>query len=150
MRLLMATGLSLLLLAGCSVNVDPDSGVDIDSAPDLEEDWEGELEPQGSFTVRGAATALANSAGTGISVSIAGADANSTHPWHIHEGDCGDGGPIVGDPGAYPFLQVGSNGTASANASIDVTLDELDDYYVNIHHSPEDMGTIVSCGELDD
>ncbi len=150
MRLLTAAGLGLILLAGCSVSVDPDEGIDIDRGPDLEESWDAEILPQSSSTVRGSLTALANSAGTGVSVSIAGAEANSVHPWHIHIGDCGDGGPILGDPGAYPVLRVGSDGSAGASASVDVTLDELEDYYVNIHESPSDMGTIVACGELDD
>lgn len=150
MRLLMAAGFSLVMLAGCSVSVDPDEGVDIDASPDLEERWEGDLQPQNGTSVRGAATALSNSAGTGASVSIAGADANAMHPWHIHMGDCGSGGGIVGEPSAYPVLSVGSDGNATATATLDITLDEMEDYYVNIHASPNDMGTIVACGELDD
>jgi hypothetical protein len=62
---------------------------------------------------------------------------------------CGDNGPIVGSASAYPTLSVNMEGRASANASIGTALNEHDSYYVNVHNSPTDLGTIVGCGKLD-
>lgn len=85
---------------------------------------------------------------TRVAVEIRGADSGASHPWHVHEGSCGSGGPIVGDPAAYPVLTVGAGNEASADATIDVALDPSEDYYVNIHQSTSDTETIVSCGEV--
>lgn len=85
--------------------------------------------------------------GTFASISADG-EANARYPWHIHAGECGSGGPIVGSATAYPVLSMNAEGEAMAEATLDVTLDEEADYYVNVHASPDDLGTIVACGEL--
>ena len=111
-------------------------------------DWEGELSPQGGSGSVGAVAARSAVATTGVSLSIAGATSGARHPWHIHRGTCGSGGAIVGDAGAYPVLQVGGNGQASASADLNVALSEDGQYYINVHRSPQDLGTIVACGQL--
>ena len=45
---------------------------------------------------------------------------------------------------------VGANGQASASANLDVALSEDGQYYINVHRSPQDLGTIVACGQLRD
>lgn len=112
--------------------------------------WEANVNPEGGTTVNGEGVARALPAGeTFASVAIEGAQANARHPWHIHAGDCGSNGPIVGDPAAYPVLNADADGTAEAEATITVALDADGDYYVNVHESPESLATIVGCGELD-
>lgn len=81
---------------------------------------------------------------------IAGGTAGGTHPWHIHEGACGSGGPVVGPANAYPPLQVAGNGAASAEAHLMLKLNEARRYPVNVHASPAEMGNVVACGDLDD
>jgi len=106
------------------------------------------LAPMSGTTIAGTATAAHGEADAFRStVSITGATASSTHPWHVHSGRCGDNGPIVGPANAYPPLQVDANGAATANATIPVAMPSAP-LYVNVHLSPTQMGTIVACGNL--
>ncbi|HKY61702.1 MAG TPA: hypothetical protein VJP59_11890 [Gemmatimonadota bacterium] len=83
-----------------------------------------------------------------VTIEIRGAASNAMLPWHVHEGVCGSGGAIVGDASAYPPLAAGLDGTASAEAVIDVSLDPAADYHINVHESPSEMDTVVACGDL--
>lgn len=133
-----------LLVAGCATVQNPIS------APG--EDWKATLSGQSGSTVGGTVEARSSSAGTTATIRLQGASSGSRHPWHIHKGSCGSNGPIVGPASAYPVLMVGSDGRATATATIAVNIDvgDDDDYYINVHASPDNLGTIVSCGELDD
>jgi hypothetical protein len=110
------------------------------------------LTPQKGGTVAGTATVEPGTgAGTTVAtVSITGAKPGAVHPWHVHVGKCGmtPGGKVWGDPSAYKPLTAGSDGTAKGTATISMAVPTSGDYYVNIHASPSDMGTIVSCGNL--
>lgn len=114
--------------------------------------WNGTLQGQPGYEqTTGTAQASSNMGGTTVSVSFAGtpmAGMTHTHPWHVHAGSCGSGGPIVGDPGAYPMLQPGEDGRGTATATIQPMLKMGQSYYVNIHESPDELGTIVACAEL--
>lgn len=125
--------------------------LDVESPTKQGEDWSGELVGMGAYaTITGKHTALVNDGKTEVRVQFSGGTPNRTHPWHIHEGTCGSGGPIVGDPGAYPPITVSDAGTAAANATLFTQLDEAKDYYVNVHESTWDLATIIACGDLDD
>lgn len=101
------------------------------------------------FAVEGdAAVRELDDGGTNVTIEIRGAASNSMLPWHLHEGACGSGGAIVGDPAAYPPLAAGLDGSASSDATIDVTLSPDADYHVNVHKSPSETDTIIACGEL--
>lgn len=149
--------LAAAALFACSqvpkAEVDPSSGnVDVDvEAPGHEETWNAALTGVAGSGVTGTANARESGEMTHATVSITGAQTGANHPWHIHEGVCGDGGPIVGPATAYPVLSVGANGRASAQAHLaNIELNEASSYYVNVHASPANLGTIVSCGALDD
>jgi hypothetical protein len=133
-------------LAACTVHTN--GGLDVDPVSDVVGDWRGQLEPRSDTRIRGAVEAQSAAATTGVSVTISGAESGARHPWHIHRGTCGSNGPIVGDPSAYPVLAVGTDGVASASADLNVALSEDGSYYVKLHRSPQDLGTIVSCGAL--
>lgn len=135
----IALGLGVLLLAGCAT-------AEVEMRP--VESWSGRLEATQADDLRAAASVNSGARETAVSVAVAGAQANATHPWHIHRGTCGSGGAIVGAANAYPPLQVGSNGQARATARVNVGLDAMQQYYVNIHRSPQDLGTIVGCIQL--
>jgi hypothetical protein len=141
------TILAAALLAACSTSTSNDTN-DIDPVADQIGDWESSIAPVGTFAVRGTAKAQSVGVGTGVTISITGATANAHHPWHVHRGVCGDNGPIVGNANDYPALHASAAGNATANASIGVALNEQDSYYVNVHNSPTDLGTIVGCGKL--
>jgi hypothetical protein len=148
----------LLVVVGCArtprVNVDPETGnVDVDmERAGTGETWNANLRGMGTMpTLSGTATAHVANDMTHAMVSLNGALAGGSHPWHIHEGMCGDNGPIVGPADAYPLLRPGSDGRASAQASLTgLQLNEAKNYYVNVHASPSDLGTIIACGPLDD
>lgn len=114
--------------------------------------WSGDLAAQpGHQGASGAVQANSTPGGTSISIRFTGMAMKGmthTHPWHIHAGTCGSGGAIVGDPAAYPPLQVGADGSATAAASISPALQMGQEYYVDVHESPQALGNIVACAQL--
>lgn len=145
MRKILMVG--LVLLAACSARTEGDD--DGDPVGDRVGDWDATLSSRNNSTVRGTTRAQSVALGTGANISINGAQSGAFHPWHIHTGTCATGGPILGNPSSYPVLQVGADGTASANATIGTALNEQAQYHVNVHRSPTEMGTVVACGDLD-
>lgn len=130
-----------LLVAGCTTvqnRIDPAG-----------ESLTAQLMARSGSTVGGTAQASAGAGGTTVTVDIRGAVPGARLPWHIHRGTCGSNGPIVGAANAYPMLMVTSTGRATATATIATNIED-GDYYVNIHASPDNLATIVACGELDD
>jgi hypothetical protein len=81
-------------------------------------------------------------------ISIKGATAGAELPWHVHQGKCGSNGTIVGQGSAYPVLKVKEDGTAKAEATLDVEAPTSGEYYVNVHKSAAEPKTIVACGDL--
>ena len=149
--------LALIAVAACSrtvkVETNPgDAKVDIDlQKPGVAEGWKGSLAAVGASAVTGTATGTTANDASHVTVSVMGATAGATLPWHVHEGKCGDAGPpIVGDVSAYPPLVVGSDGRATATAHLNVKLNEAKNYIVNVHASPTNLGTIVACGDFND
>jgi hypothetical protein len=137
---------ALLVSAACaSGGSKSDDG---DAISDRVGDWDASLSAVGNSGVTATVGAQSVGVGTGVRISLRGATPNEHHPWHVHRGQCGDNGPIVGSANDYPALHVGTDGTASANATIGVALVEETPYYVNVHRSPTDLGTIIACGRL--
>ena len=151
--------LSLLFVAcvaaGCvRTTRNPATGkvdVDVESPTKKGEDWKATLTGVGEYTaVNGSSTALVANGKTEVSIRVGGHDPSGPHPWHVHEGKCGAGGAIVGDPGAYTPLTFGNDRTAQSSAKLDVRLDESKDYSINVHRSTSDMATIIACGNYKD
>lgn len=158
MRTAFAAAVGLLALFACSqsprVNVDPDSGrVDVDVEPtgQRSEGWRATLAPVGGSGVSGTGEAHVQDELTHALVNITGARAGGVHPWHVHEGECDDSSPpIVGPASAYPPLNVGAGGRASAEVNLTgIELNEAKSYIINVHRSPSDL-TVIACGPLDD
>lgn len=151
--LLLVTSLSFA--SGCIRTApDPATGrvdVDIESPTKKGEDWKATLAGQGPYaTVRGSATALVTGGRTTVTVSLQDATPGVSYPWEIREGKCDQRGPVVGDPGAYGSLTVGSDGRASASAQLVASLNEAKDYIVVVYAPGSDRATVVACGDLDD
>lgn len=103
----------------------------------------------GALQVRG--TAWMASAGdnrTRVYISVANAAPGGVHPWHVHHGHCDNSGGVVGPADAYGTLRIKDDGTASADVQIPMATPTSGDYDVNVHASPENMGTIIACGNL--
>ena len=149
----------ILLVLGATVGCvrtsrNPATGrvdVDVESPTKTGEDWRGEVKGIGAMMqLSGTAKAEVSNGVTAASMSLTGARAGGSHPWHIHLGRCGSGGPIVGDPNLYPPLVIGDNGSGAASARLQLQLDEAKEYYVNVHASMSEMENIVACGQIDD
>jgi hypothetical protein len=146
--------ISLLLGVACACNpFRQQTPVAIsDSGPSYGSRWNATLATPAALTgaldVHGTAWMAPATGHTTAGVSISNAAPGGTHPWHIHEGRCGGNGPILGPADAYPPLNVANDGTASAQANLDIPLPESGDYYVNVHASSDNMGTIIACGNL--
>lgn len=114
----------------------------------LTNSWFATVNPVGGTGISGTSAAVGSANQTNATVTLGGATAGTTLPWHIHLGQCGDNGAIVGPPAAYPPLMVGADGTANASATVPAGLNTTTRYYVNIHKSPTEMGVIAACGNL--
>lgn len=81
-------------------------------------------------------------------VMIQNAVPGGEHPWHVHMGQCGSDRGIFGAASAYEPLRVGSDGSAEERAELQVPVPATGQYFVNVHASRNNMGTIVACGNL--
>lgn len=141
MRTMGIAVLATTLLLGCASR-------DVDRTP-VEASWIGEIAAVGGDGHSGFTTAtILPQGGTRVNVTLSGGSVGGRHPWHVHTGTCGSGGEIVGDMAAYPVLEPNARGNASATATLGVELDPEADYHVNLHASPDELETIVGCGEL--
>ncbi|MFL5576599.1 MAG: hypothetical protein ACJ79S_11590 [Gemmatimonadaceae bacterium] len=150
--LLAAASLATVACVRTATNpVTGKTDVDIESPGKKGEDWTTTILGKGQYSaVRGSGKALVAEGKTTVTVSLEAATAGAVYPWHVHEGTCASGGPIVGDAAAYTPLTVGNDGRAQGNAQLAVRLDEAHKYFINVHASPSDMATTVACGDLDD
>ena len=89
-----------------------------------------------------------DAAQTRAGATLANATPGGEHPWHVHVGRCGSNGAIVGDAAAYRPLKVGGNGRAEATAKLDLPLPRSGEFYINVHASASNLGTIIACGNL--
>ena len=82
--------------------------------------------------------------GSVVVILLSGTPVDGVHPAHFHQGDCGSGGEIV-----VPLENVNGRSGLSVTTT-DAPYDDIvsGNYYLNIHLSPDDMGTIVACGEV--
>ena len=135
-----------LLAAACASN--SRTNEDKDSISGTTGDWAATLTPRGGSAVRGDVKLQSAVVGSVVNISISGATAGALHPWHVHTGTCANSGGVVGAAGNYPVLTVGTDGRASANATVNAPLSEGSAYSVNVHRSASDMGTIIACGDL--
>ena len=89
-----------------------------------------------------------DTAQTRAHVAIENATPGGRHPWHVHLGQCGADRGVFGPPDAYSVLKVGGDGKAEADATLPVPMPRQGQYFVNVHASADNMGTIVACGNL--
>lgn len=142
--------------AGCvRVQRDPATGnadVDVENPLKTGETWNAKLSGRSMWTgASGTATARREGDNTVVTLVLTGLPSGGPYPWHVHDGTCETGGPIVGDATAYPPLTVGVDGRAEANARLlNLKLNEAKKYHINVHRSATDLATIIACGELDD
>jgi len=102
----------------------------------------------GVLQISGTAWIAPDSGRTLASVAISNAPPGGVHPWDVRQGQCGSNGAIFGPAAAYKPLVVQGDGTARAQARVDLPLPSSGSYYVNVHASSKNMATIIACGNL--
>ena len=111
--------------------------------------WQGDIRPEGGTRVGGTVMVMPGAGGqTTATVTLTGAPANGTHPWHVHSGTCAEKGPIVGPPAAYTPLTTDATGAARLEATLPFATPTSGTYSVNVHMSPTQMGMVVGCADL--
>ena len=151
----MALMLAALTLTACvRTRTDPATGnvdVDIESPAQRGEEWEGSIRGLNMYSaMTGTARARVVEGVADVTVNLRGGTPGQTHPWHVHEGKCGSGGPIVGNPSEYPPITIGAAGNATSTSKLQMNLNEALVYHVNFDASATEMATIIASGEIDD
>lgn len=113
-------------------------------------DFDADIRSRPGYSLNGSARAVASVGRTVVTVNVQNGRSGDVHPWHVHRGTCGSGGGIVGSAGDYPQLALDGEGKDREVATLGIQLSDDDDYHVNVHLSPQAMGTIVACGALVD
>ena len=118
------------------------AGIASSAAPSVQK-WRALLEPVGSATVRGGATAEAKGDGsTHFIISIRNGSPNSSLTWQMSTGTCASPGAAEGS--GYPTLQVGAGGVAQAAVTISVAAPASGNHVIVVRAG----GTTVACGEF--
>jgi hypothetical protein len=149
---LIATVVSVLALVSCGgrqpVEINPNT-------QSVATGWNGTLSTPsqlaGALQIRGQAWMASdekNTDQTRAQVEIANAAPGGVHPWHVHRGQCGSDQGILGPADAYEPLEVDGEGRARASAELPMALPRSGSFFVNVHASSRNMGTIVACGNL--
>lgn len=81
-------------------------------------------------------------------VVISGDTPGAVRPWHLHEGLCGDQGPIIGPGKSYARIRINAGGNGVAVIDLPIPFPEAGALFVNVHESVKAMETIVTCGQL--
>lgn len=147
---------SLILLAMAATSCGGRQPVEINpNAQSVATRWNGTLstpaELLGALQIRGQAWMAAHEKDEGRTqarVEISNAAPGGVHPWHVHRGQCGADQGILGPADAYEPLKVQGNGRAGSTATVPVPFPKTGQFFVNVHASAGNMGTIVACGNL--
>jgi len=102
------------------------------------------LDAQNDSGETGTATLKDTDKGLVVSLHLTGGNSAGPQPAHIHEGTCAKLDPKP----KYPLLPV-KDGTSETTIK-DVTVAQLEkgEYAINVHKSPQEASTYVSCGNI--
>lgn len=118
------------------------------SLPQFTHKWAAILQPSGTSVLAGTAVVeeVSDDSLT-AEIQLSGAKAGSEIAWHIHLGNCGDKGKVLGAAEAYPLLKVGADGKASGSVTVPGALPSQGEYSIMVHKTDSDL-TAVACGSL--
>ena len=145
----LALALIVLSLAACR---GPDVEVS-DGDANLNTRWHASLASPGSLAgvvqMNGVATMVPDEdGGTGVSLVLENATAGGVHPWQVHQGQCGADEGVLGPADAYPPIEVGDDGHASASATLPLRIPATGRYFVSVQASSANPTLVVACGNL--
>jgi hypothetical protein len=85
---------------------------------------------------------------TRAEIAIRNAIPGGRYPWHVHQGQCGGNGAILGPADTYGVLEVGKDGQASRSVTVPLPMPRSGAYMVDVHAAANNLRTIISCGNL--
>lgn len=85
---------------------------------------------------------------TQVAIQIENAAPGGVHPWEIRVGRCGVDRGVFGSSEDYEHLEVGGDGEAAAEATVEQRLPRTGEYSVSILASPTNRELVVACGNL--
>ncbi len=117
------------------------------SEPDITV-WSAQLTPAAGYPgLSGEAGAVSDLNGTDATILIEGAEPGAVHTWHIRSGSCANPQERLGPASDYPDLQVGLQGSATADTRLGPRLNSAGTYHVEVQAGPDDASRIT-CGNL--
>jgi hypothetical protein len=152
----LGTILLLAALAACNP-FRRSNAVELDAgSTTLNTQWNGTLaSPEalaGIAQMNGSASMAPSRDGTStiVTINLANASPGGVHPWAARRGECGApfSSGAFGSPDAYKSLEVDSKGRASASVSIPSRTPTSGRFFVVVHASRANAGTVVACGNL--
>lgn len=149
----MRTIPALVVVAAIGLGACVQRSMEMDAGSVESPAWRATIAPIGSaepVNVTGTATMqpASNPTLTNVMIELHGAQPNATHPWHVHAGDCGNTGGIVGPPAAYTPLTIDANGDARTTVMLPFSTPTTGNFSVNVHKSADELGVIIACGML--
>lgn len=137
--------IALLLLAACTRPIRLESPTPAANTVD----WSATLQASAPGSGVGGAASVQSSEGrTTVVLSLTGVPAGSQLAWQIRRGECGESGPVVGDPAAYLPLVVGGGGRVAAQVILSAALDADAAYAVVVHATADPASGVIACGQL--
>lgn len=103
---------------------------------------------RGAIEIHGTAWMAPDSGRTLVSATISNASPGGIHPWQVRHGRCGSNGQLLGPADAYTPLRVRGDGTATAQATVELSLPSSGDYSVIVYAAPSNMSTVIACGNF--
>jgi len=85
---------------------------------------------------------------TRVAVQIENAAPGGQHPWEVRQGRCGSERGAFGSRDAYEPLEIGGDGRATAEASVERALPRSGEYSVAVLASETNRQLVVACGNL--
>jgi superoxide dismutase, Cu-Zn family len=111
--------------------------------------WEGMLKGNGNSKINGVISIAKGEDGKALAtVEFEGDTPGVTRPWHVHVGSCTKGGGVLGGAMNYRAVTVSDKGHGMQVANLPVAVPDTGSFYVNIHESSTNMGSVVACGDL--
>jgi hypothetical protein len=81
-------------------------------------------------------------------LSLFGAQAGTTHAWHIHLGSCGNDRGIIGSPELYAPVVVSTDGRGDVTVTLPFSTPNAGEFYVDVHASQSSASPVAACAPL--
>jgi hypothetical protein len=151
----LGAALAMLAVAACNP-FSRQAAVEVSAIdPTLNTRWHANLASPstlaGAVQMSGAASMAPGPDGnTIVTVELANASPGGIHPWGARIGQCGSrtDDAAFGSARVYEPLRIGSNGRATATASVPLRMHDRNQYYIEVRASEANPDMVVACGNL--